>query len=165
MSDDITACNRSKSPEIRIATRRRVIYVSPRWCVCERWAGASGVVVVVVVRGGAPVQRACLRLNHVYPYAAVFLHGDARVSNWSSTVSCSQKRGQRESKVTVKDSPQSATGWGGWGGEGGACHGTAVTPRTYSASQTHLRRCKTSPQLPLMPECVPPSGWILLQQP
>lgn len=40
LSDDITARNTSKSPEICIATRLRIIYVSPCLCVCEGWVGA-----------------------------------------------------------------------------------------------------------------------------
>lgn len=73
-------------------------------------------------------------------------------------------QGHIQGLATISDGLGRGGGGEGEGGRG-ACVSRHSCYTTYSESQTHLHCCKTSPQLPLMPECVPPSGWILLQQP
>lgn len=103
--------------------------------------------------GGAS-ERSCSCVNHVRPYAA-FLRS-TRASEIDRQPSlASQQRGQRESKVTAKDLPQSVMGCGGSGGGRGGRkerrgEGRAYVSRhscsaTYSESQARLHCCKTSP--------------------
>lgn len=80
------------------------------------------------------VRKSCLTICRLPPQ-------HTRIWNWSSTISCSQQCGQRESKVTAKDLPQSVMGCGGGGL---MCHATAVTLRTlshkhiFTAAKHHL---------------------------
>lgn len=101
-------------------------------------------------RVGGTSERSCSCVNHVGPYAA-FLRS-TRASEIDRQPSlASQQRGQRESKVTAKDLPQSVMGCGGRGsarrgGECGGlmCHATAVPLRTlshkhvFTAAKHHL---------------------------
>lgn len=102
-------------------------------------------------RVGGTSERSCSCVNHVGPYAA-FLRS-TRASEIDRQPSlASQQRGQRESKVTAKDLPQSVMGCGGEGerkervgGSGGLmCHATAVPLRTlshkhvFAAAKHHL---------------------------
>lgn len=99
------------------------------------------------------VRKSCLTICRLPPQ-------HTRIWNWSSTISCSQQRGQRESKVTAKDLPQSVMGCGG----GGLC----VTPQLlryvlWVTSTSSLLQNITL--ITLMPDCLSASGWILLWLP
>lgn len=124
------------------------------WGVGGRMVGGTGPAgvfarksCVTICRRLRPWQRARLKL---------IVNCLPRAKAWAEAA-----QGHSQGLATISD----GLGRVGWGRVAVVWHGTAVTPGVYSESQTHLRCCKTSPHLPLMPECVPPSGWILLQQP
>lgn len=109
------ATNITNSPGIFAVALNMIIYVSGCFYVCEwRRRGAYQGALVFV-------RKSCLTICCLPPQ-------HTRSSNWSSTIPCLQQRGQRESKVTAKDLPQSVMGCGG----GLMCHGTAVMVRTLS---------------------------------
>lgn len=130
------ANNITDSPEISATAQNMIIYVSACLCVCEwRRRGAYQGALMFV-------RKSCLTICCLPPQRTCSW-------NWSSTISCSQRCGQRESKVTAKDLPQSVMGCGG----GLMCHGTAVTLRTlshkhiFAAAKHHLNYLNATPSL------------------
>lgn len=138
-----------KSPEKCAASQRKIMYARPCLCVCEgrkRLAGGGACRWALVF-----VRKSCLTICCLPPQRT-------HIWNWSSTVSCSQQRGQRECKVTAKDLPQSVMGCGG----GLMCHATAVVLRTLTSTSSLLQNITL---ITLMPDCLSACRWTLLRLP
>lgn len=139
------------SSEISATVQNMIIYVSTCLCVGE------------VAVGGLRGMHVSVRKSR--PTICCLPPQSARHWNWSSTISCSQQCGQRESKVTAKDSPQSATGCDG----GLMCHATAVTLHTlshkhiFTAAKHHLNCLNARLSLPVWMNPAPDALiWVLI---
>lgn len=144
--NDRLASNISKSSETCAATQHMIIYASP--CLWVEEGGGTG----ASQRALVFVRKSCLTICCLPPQ-------HARIWNWSSTICCSQRCGQRESKVTAKDLPQSVMGCGG---------GLCVTPQLlcyilWVTSTSSLLQNITL--IISMPDRLSVSGWILLWLP